>query len=454
MRSGVRAFLTTALMSVAPLAIAQDAPEVWTLGAAFERAMENNPQIRSARERVQETEAGLRLAVSAIFPTITGASNLYTKQDASNSAAAFFGGQPYNIYQVTLTATQPLFDGLGFWNAWAAARKNVDLARLDLEVLERDLSLSLIQAFHTILLNQRRLGHLERNEQLLKEQLETTQRRLRIGRAQKIDVLQVQTQLALLAPQILAARNQAQVSAAQLLTLLGLGQSGGAQTVAVRGNLALPDWKAWVTAQQAPPLGDEQAPARPELRSNRTLQAQLQDKKGVALAPHLPQVSAIFAAGNQATARADLFNAYGIYWSVGLQISVPLFSGLSFWHTRSVYAAQAAQLEYQEQRLLNDQAFERLQARKNLDLAENQIIAADSAARLARESVTEAQRNYKVATIDTVQLLQTQTSLLQAEISLDQARLDAMVALARMGVAQGWSLAPLLRWIAASTGEG
>jgi outer membrane protein TolC len=136
---------------------------------------------------------------------------------------------------------------------------------------------------------------------------------------------------------------------------------------------------------------------------------------------------------------------------VGLQLTIPLFSGLSYFSERNAMAAREAQAQSQEEQVRLQFAFREAKALKELSAAHAVIDASRTAFGLARESVKEAQKNFRLATIDYLQFLTVQQNFLNAEIAKNQAEYSYVQALSNYMVAAGH---PLTKLVDALQGAG
>ncbi|NDD91191.1 TolC family protein [bacterium] len=134
----------------------------------------------------------------------------------------------------------------------------------------------------------------------------------------------------------------------------------------------------------------------------------------------------------------------GVGYNAAITVNIPLFSGLSSVHERRSYASQARQLALEEESLRQNLSLEQVKAREALQVARRKIDVSSKAQELAKSSLEEAKRNYRLATIDLLQFLQVQQSYSEAENALDQARFEYLQALAQSTKAMGIDAASLV----------
>lgn len=426
-----------------PLALAEVTPPAVPLPSelhlqeAISIALEQSPNLQAFRERITEAEAQITQARATVLPNISGTVWGTYRKDASEDPGSRFQGEPYNQYQLGLRVTQPLFV-LGSLSAIDSFRQESGIRTLDREVAARDLSRDVILSFYKILLDQTLLEALVRTEAIQKESLTTAEYRHRIGRGQLLDVLQVKTELALLAPRIEQAKTQIVVDSARLATLLGSPET---RELKPRGSLDK------IPLRQLSESERGEAKPLPELERNLASQRKNESERSGVLGQNWPQLNAIVDWSRFAFSGEELLSSSVSSWSLGLQLSIPIFSGLSSLSERRIFAARQSQLEYQMNELQNQISFNQIQAQRELQLRREVIISASEAYSLAGKSVSEAQRAYRLATIDFIQFLSAQRAYLEARSSLYQARYDYLSALTNYFVASGIPLNSLLSYL-------
>jgi outer membrane protein TolC len=405
------------------------------LKTAVKRAIDNNYSIKVAREKIEQDRYDTSTTRALLYPNLNliGKAGEY-KDAVQTSTNPPFGGDPYNKYSADLQLSQPLF-AFGSIAAIRVQDYNRRMNELDLEIAERSLTQQVIQAFYTVMLNQRLLDIRERLLKVLNETLATANHRLHTGRGQLLDVLQVKTQIALLQPQIEDAHNQLESAGAQLATYLA---EQGKYELQVKGGLKglkLKDVQKRLNFKDA---------RLPELERVHLQREQLDEQRQVVQGKHLPS---LFLNGDymySSYTQGGLFSSYGNSWDVYLTLTIPLFSGFQSVYERGSLAAQGRQIENQGRDLENTLAFNQVKSMKDLQSTGASLESAEQAADLADQSMNEAKRNYRLATIDFLQFLQVEQSALQADSSLDQIKYNNINSFSNYFIATGQPLGVLV----------
>jgi outer membrane protein TolC len=385
-----------------------------------DHALTRNPDVLNDREYLTEADANTSFAIAQIFPTISGTASANIQKDAVNTGNALFNGSSYNQYVAQLHLVQPLYEGGAILAGLSAAKKDRDVHQYTLEIEERDLTVQVIQAFYSVFSNKKVYETLMENEKVEKEALTTTERYYRIGRGQLLDVLQSKAQIALLEPQIATSQNQMRSSVSQLVTLMHESKTTGVNLI---GSLASIDTEV---VRSLMPVRHK----LPEISQGETAISEFDDRAQVTMAPFYPSMSLQANYGQTSTSRSDLFSDYANGWNIGLYLTIPLFSGLSSVFERRSLDSQTAQLEYGQDKLLDTLALNQVTAEQSLDTAANVLKGSREAARLSRASLKEALREFKLQTINYLQLLTSETGDLTAQIAYIQAKGSYINALA------------------------
>jgi HAE1 family hydrophobic/amphiphilic exporter-1 len=342
------------------------------------------------------------------------------QKDAVNSGTAQYNGNSYNSYLAQLKLVQPLYQGGALLAGLSYAKKDRDIHEETLEIEERNLTVQVIQAFYTVFTNKKVYEKLVANEKVEKESLVTTERYYRIGRAQLLDVLQIKSQIAILEPQIATAENQMRSAVSQLVELMHESKATDVNLVGSLASVNVDAVKALLPARKK----------LPEITQGELGISQFTDKIDVTLSTYNPSMNLQATYGQTSTSKSDLFSDYANGWTVGIYLTIPLFNGLASINERHSLDSQTAQLEFGQAQLLDTLALSQVQAEQNLDTAAKVLEGSREAAVISGQSLKEATREFKIQTINLLQLLTSETSDLTAQVSYVQSKGSYINALA------------------------
>lgn len=201
----------------------------------FSLALENDAKLASQRydmrataQEVPKAWAGLKpqISVSAGY-TYTESSNYYTGNpnfDPSNqltnpdNETRYEGRTRDTSWQIQLT--QPLFS-LERWRQVDKAEAQLDAAKLQVAVAERDLALQVAEAYLDAFLASRKLGLLDSKRKSLNLQVKQAQRAYDLGLGSRINLLEAQARLDQAIADQISAENQLANALSDLQRLTG-----------------------------------------------------------------------------------------------------------------------------------------------------------------------------------------------------------------------------------------
>ncbi|OQW53751.1 MAG: hypothetical protein A4S09_06805 [Proteobacteria bacterium SG_bin7] len=426
-------FLFSSLYGVCVLA--QTKPTPISIKTAVGMAIEKFPDAKAARAKLEEAESSRRATVAKAFPTVSLVTSASEAKAASNGFAVPFNGNPYSQYRMDLTVTQPLYAGGALSAGIKYSNKELEIRRLDLAMSDRDLTFNVIQSFYSVLLQQRQADLLKQVETVLKKALTISERYFKIGRGQKADVLQIKSKLALLTPRIAQAENRIIQAVSQLAVYLELSEN---QKISLIGNLA-PLSKEFINRKKSVQPGEV-----PEIKRADLLVEQFGYKSKVEMSKHWPTLNAVGGIGRNAFSNSELFNESAASWSFGLQLTVPLFTGLSFFSERRVYAAQESALVFTAQKTQTQARSTQVQSERDLDVAEQMLLGSQSAAKFSMAALKEAEREYRLQIGDYLRLISAEENHVDSATAYNQAKYDYILALAKFYNAMGIPLNELV----------
>jgi multidrug efflux system outer membrane protein len=402
------------------------------LDVLVEDTLKNNPDLRIAAARVDETAAAVGLARAAQWPGLDlGASVTRSRTSTLNGVPVAPGGPDATSHRLVL---QTAFE-IDLWgrlrHATAAAQQQLLGARHARDAVQLALVGSTVQAYlgvraldAQLLVNEAQLG-------VRRASLEIARKRLDAGATSTLEVAQAQTALAAVAAQ----RPDLQRQRALLAHLLGQLAGRPGLVVAADG-AALPE-----PPQVPPGLPSALLERRPDVRQAAAAYAAAQSQVEVTRAARWPTLSLTAAMGAQSADLSDLLDSGARIFSFGPSLLAPLFDA----------GRNAARVD--QARAQADQAaigYERAAQVAFREVADA-LVGADSAARqeveyghqftAAAEAQRIAQKRYEAGYSGYLELLDAQRNLHDAELAqlrARQARLDASVGLIK-ALGGGWS---------------
>ena len=448
------------LLAMGTTMSAQSDPQktrVFTLEEAVEFALKNYPAVRASLERVRAAQAGVGVARTSYLPRtdLLWQSNRATDNNITgltipNSVIApITGPVPLSTSNRSAwgSATGLLFSweplDFGYRGARVdAARAAQNRAAAEASLTRLDVSVATVNAYLTLLAAEQTLraaqADIERRETFAKSVHVLVDNQLRAG----ADASRADAELARARVNLARAQQQAAISRAQLADILGIAN----QVVEVRESVLV----------GAPPAS---APAAASVALNPFAQVQharVQEEQSLVHAldrsyyPKLYLQSVVMGRGSGVDPTGKVLGGTeGLgpdraNWAAGLSVTFPVFDIFSIKSKKAVEAANERAEEARYDQALQDLTGQLRKAQASLDgarkVAENTPLELDA----ARTTETQERARYQAGLATLVDVADSQSLLVQAEIDDALARLAVWQNLASVAAAQG-DLSPFLQ---------
>jgi len=405
------------------------------LSDAVSRALEQNPVVLQEREKEQAASQSLYKAYSTLAPEIRGSVGLSQNKDALTSPSARFNGEWFNAYSAQLEARSTLYGGGAILGTLRSLQKDRELSVLARQRVERQTRRDVLLHFYKLLLAERQVQNIRNRQRIQQELLKTAEARYRIGNEQALSVMQIKTGLLLLAPQVAQAENAVQIAANELGNLLGMSSS---ETLSVSGSLR-PPTDLGQLLQTPRPVG-----VRLEQQEARLRLAKVENTRATRMAVHLPRLDAYARWGRNTYRRSDLLDSDATQTQIGLDLQIPIFSGLGSVFDRRALAAEESIARIEDRKLSDTFELERVKAEKSFRFSLTQAQTYQQALAQAEESVRVANRTYRLGTSTYLQVSDAQKNLAEAEINFETAQFEVLQKTSDLYVAYAW---PLEEWV-------
>jgi outer membrane protein len=424
-----------------------------TLADAIALAYQNNPTLQAQRANQRALDETYVQARSGWRPTL----NLQGSAQWAESQTPFLGrGQDLtgdgvpdtpgaqiggvvrsNRGSAQLTFSQPLWTGGRVAAAVNAANADVLAGRENLRRVESQVLVSVVQAYSDTRRDQETLRIRQRNVEVLTQQLKESNARFEVGEVTRTDVAQSQARL-----------SQAQALLASAVAQLASTRAGYATLVGQNpGDLAPEPSLAYLLPTDPDEAYKVAEEFNPQLRAQKFTEQASRARVAGARAERLPQVSAVIGLGQSGL--IDPFeprDRWGRQYSASINASVPLFSGglVSSRVRQSIERNNADQITIEGVRRNVLQGVTQfwsqlIAARANIASSEEQVRAAAIAAEGTRQE-------QQVGLRTTIDVLNAEQELRQAELNQVSSRRDEYVAaanvLATMGRLEARNLIP------------
>jgi len=398
------------------------------------RAADANQNLKAAYARLQQARAETRIARADLFPTLTASALAERARTSPNSprfpAADETTGNDFNVegdfsYEFDLWGRVR--------NEVASAKASQQASAADLVSLTLSIGAELASDYFNLCSADAQQLLVDQAVKDYQQSLQLTQNLYNGGAVPLGDVAQAQAQLENALTQAADIRLQREQTAHAIAVLVGANPSSFTVPLS-----PLP-------LDVTPPGVDPQLPSellerRPDVAEAERRVASANAQIGVARAAYFPQFTLVASAGFNSTRTANWLSAPSRFWSVGPQLTAPIFEGgrlvAQTERAKAQYAEQVAQ--YRNVVLAAYQDVEdSLAALRQLEQEAQTAAAAVAAATVALQ---QAQYRYGAGAVTYLEVSSAETTALQAQLAaanIQTRRLTASVTLIK-ALGGGW----------------
>jgi len=428
---------TGALLLWTSAAAAQTEARRLTLAEARDVALSGNPAMHIGSEAVIAAQARRRQARAARLPQIA-LSAQYARLSNVPPSDVTLPSPPFpspvvvqiaptilNNYRADATAAQPLFTGFRLANSERAAAYLATAATADLQATGADLVYSVDNAYWSLYDARAAQGVITESVRLTEAYLADVRRMREVGLMTEEDVLGVEVRLSEARLRLVQVDQAAEVAEAALANLLSLPPES---------HIALADTPRVLT-QEAPSLDELRRLAldrRPELHA--TVQRTQAAERQVAVehGGRLPTIALV--ADYQVSRPNQRFFPSVDEWKSAWSLAMGMTWTAWDW---GIVSGREAQAEAQARQA--DEGERQLRQAIALQVVQSRAVLVDASRRidLANETIRQAEEHYRGLRERSVVGMATSTDVMDAEVSLEGARLSLVQALTDQQVA--WS---------------
>jgi outer membrane protein len=422
-----RAALLAAACSAGLMAGVLSSAHAETLADAIALAYQTNPTLQQQRASARITDEGVVQAKTGFRPTVGG------ELDITGSNTDPAGSGPTvkaSGSGATVSISQPLYTGGRASANLSAAEADVLSARENLRSVEQGVLVNVVQAYVDVRRDQERLRIAKENVAVLQRQLDESNARFDVGEITRTDVAQSQARLAAAKAGLSGAQAQLEVSRAAYAAVVGQTPADLAPEPTLAGLLPAGVDQAFEAAQTTNP-GVTSAKYNEEAAAARV---------AVAKAGYRPTVSARAGLGYSAGRTAGVgsqFDDYSRTLSGAITASVPIFTGgLTTSQVRAASERENAARSATEgaKRTAIQQVSN---AWSNLLASRAQLLSNEEQVRATRIAFEGVRQEQQVGLRTTLDVLNAQLELSNAELALVGARRDEYLASAVVLQAMG-----------------
>ncbi len=398
------------------------AVEILTLDEAVATAIENHPQIAEARENLLGAEARTVQALANYYPQISFVADW-------SRGETFVAAQESIRLLETNTAglylKQTIYDFGRTSGTVAATRGNREAAEKALTITRQDLTLRVRNAYYLLLATEKQVIAVKETVKSRQEIFRQAQEFYSQGIRAKVDVARSEATLFAAKTSLIRAENNREIARLELANAMGIA-SIGERSLVEPSSVLLPLPEKSLSQQHA-------QHNRAELQQFAALRTAASGNLKSAKSSFLPILSGVASAGY---AERD-FPPQGNVWGVGLNLTMPLFSGFSSIQQVREAIANINSIEARQNNLKLQISKEVESAWLGGNEAAARIVSSQKEVAAANESKSLAEGRYLEGVGSIIEVTDAQSQALDARTANIQATYDYYIALARLDRAVG-----------------
>lgn len=387
------------------------------LRSALELGVTASPELKQAKSQKKEYEAQAWQYKSEIFPTLNavGTTDRRLNSGATRGVTSL-SNDPFSTYSVGLELEQPIFTGLALVSGWKLANTVDDRADDEYFSSQQGIVKNLILAFYSYAESQEIFTAARGNLSTLEEYQKTLTYYARIGRGREMDRLQASVNTSVAAVELKNVEQERLDAELNLKKLINWTANG---PLDVTSEVHVSKHSTQKTKELADAAVDslvERALKNNPVLKMREKEVRQSDYLGdVELASDLPSLSFVGTYGSLALDREDLFENQAEYYSYGLRLTIPLFSGLSSVGKRREVKERTFQAERAYEVTKRDLRTQIISAQMNLRKSFQQYLDLKDVSTRSARALDLATRSYKQGTTSSQDVVNFQRSRYEAD---------------------------------------
>lgn len=410
-----------------------------TLSEAIKLALENNPQVMTARHEIDIASARHDQAFARALPALSATGGYTHDMDDQRLVPSHYNGDPGvfgdDIYSADIVLTQPLFTGGRLVKEISATKLLTRAASHRLTRTKKELVFNVTSTFYAILAQRKVVESLAFSEKALEEHLKQVNNLIAQKKAARVDRLRTEVRIADIVAQLTRAENVLSVQTRVIANLMGVVDTQGA--LDITGNLSTKQFEPTdltINLRSAFKNRSDYLAARAALEA-------AANKVDAARAEHWPVVS--------------LQGSYGMRWADDPAVypkgtdksedmgRVGVFVNLSIFESGRISAKvreQNAALAAAQERLRNLELAIRLDvetAGLNIETAQKRIDTTEKAVDQSKETLRIEREKYNQGKGSMTDVLDAQSAMLDSQTTYYRALADLNTAIAQLHLATG-----------------
>ena len=188
-----------------------------SLVEAMVSAYTGNPTLKGERARQRGTDEQVPQALSGWRPTVSAEGSIGENWSDTNTAPS----SEFTPKTVSIGLSQPIFRGFKTINGTKVAEANVEAGRQGLLAIEQDILFQATQAYMNVIRDRQIVALRQKNVGVLQKQLEAADERFKVGEITKTDVAQSRARVSEAQSAVASAKATLAASVANYIKIVG-----------------------------------------------------------------------------------------------------------------------------------------------------------------------------------------------------------------------------------------
>jgi len=413
--------IITLLISFSTIASAQ---ELINKEKIIKTALAENLELNKLRREIERTEAQLREAKDAFYPTVDLGSD-YTRFGEEQPQ---YDGAKDN-YSVSLTLKQPIFSAGQLRAAYAIAKNNLEISKVQLEQKKEEIIYQVSEEYYNILKAKEILKVREQQVNQNKEYVKVAEANKEVGINTKSDVLQARVSYNQAQQELLVAKNNLETAKLALKNTLNMEDN---TELRISDSLEWQEEKFKMEAVYGYALHNKPAFKLLNLQEENA-KLDLKREKNSNLYPNV-SLNADY------TASDDKLRVSDGEWKTILSLSYNLFDGGSGKEQETQLSKKLEKIQLDQKKTKKDLKLSIKTTLLNLRVARDKIKLNELNLKQAQENLEDNEFKFKEGIISSLDLLDVQTTYQQVRTQYYQAIYDYNLAVAELNKVIGKNL--------------
>lgn len=387
--------------------------QVYSLDQCVELALQNKESLKSASLDVRSARLQKRGSLQNVLPSVSA--------NSSWSETKFISADVTTTSQgANLSVNQTLFDGGNMWNSIFQANTGYKFSQQMERQAKTEVINNVIQSYYSVLKSQQLLEVAKMNLRLANQQVELVTNQFEIGAAAKTDLLKVNVLKGQAQIQVIQREAEVQQERRNLGNAMGILDS--------TNQIKLKDLETFdLSVTEMNKASMVMNEFNPKLLAQ---QAQIKDAEltyKIVRSAHLPRIGLSWRYNTQPVGFGGQSTQFDDYHSIGVGISVPLFTGFNLSTRTQQSKINISRQEFGYITLKNNMAVQLEFALELLKNYSEMIPINEEVLVSAEEDLKLVQEQYALGSVTILEVLDAQLSVIQAKSSLVSTKYDAQI---------------------------